>query len=237
MTEITTTISELLATSRQIAESSQRVAQIAERGGGRRAQRRRRPCSKTEDAVGGIKRQVDVIVDAHAGTGKKSQQIGGILEIIDELAEQTNILAINATIEAAGAGEVGPALRRRRRRDPQARRPRRRLDQGDPRAGRRHPRRGQHHGDGDRERRRRRSTPARGSSPTWRSRSGRSPAWWRRRPRRREEIELSTKQQATAVEQVNLAVDQRRRRPRRRPRPARGRRSRPRRSSRACRAT
>jgi methyl-accepting chemotaxis protein len=39
--------------------------------------------------------------------GKKSQQIGGILEIINELADQTNILAINATIEAAGAGEAG----------------------------------------------------------------------------------------------------------------------------------
>ena len=39
--------------------------------------------------------------------GKKSQQIGSILEIIDELAEQTNILAINATIEAAGAGDSG----------------------------------------------------------------------------------------------------------------------------------
>jgi methyl-accepting chemotaxis protein len=39
--------------------------------------------------------------------GKKSQQIGGVLEIINELAEQTNILAINATIEAAGAGEAG----------------------------------------------------------------------------------------------------------------------------------
>ena len=39
--------------------------------------------------------------------GRKSQQAGGILEIINELAEQTNILAINATIEAAGAGEAG----------------------------------------------------------------------------------------------------------------------------------
>ncbi len=40
-------------------------------------------------------------------SGKKSQQAGGILEIINELAEQTNILAINATIEAAGAGDAG----------------------------------------------------------------------------------------------------------------------------------
>ena len=39
--------------------------------------------------------------------GKKSQLIGGITEMINELAEQTNILAINATIEAAGAGEWG----------------------------------------------------------------------------------------------------------------------------------
>jgi methyl-accepting chemotaxis protein len=39
--------------------------------------------------------------------GKKSQQIGTVLDIINELAEQTNILSINATIEAAGAGEQG----------------------------------------------------------------------------------------------------------------------------------
>jgi methyl-accepting chemotaxis protein len=39
--------------------------------------------------------------------GKKSQQIGAVLDIVYELAEQTNILAINATIEAAGAGETG----------------------------------------------------------------------------------------------------------------------------------
>ena len=62
---------------------------------------------KTKDAVGTIQRQVDSIVTHMLDLGKKSQQIGGILEIINELAEQTNILAINATIEAAGAGEMG----------------------------------------------------------------------------------------------------------------------------------
>src|SRR4029079_17550181 len=62
---------------------------------------------RTQESVSSIKRQVDVIVGHMIDLGKKSQQIGGILEIINELAEQTNILAINATIEAAGAGEAG----------------------------------------------------------------------------------------------------------------------------------
>ena len=57
--------------------------------------------------MSGIKRQVDLIVTHMLDLGKKSQQIGGILEIINELAEQTNILAINATIESAGAGDAG----------------------------------------------------------------------------------------------------------------------------------
>jgi methyl-accepting chemotaxis protein len=106
MNEITTTISELLATSRQIAESAQRVAHVAEetstaaRAGDQTVQ-------KTHDSVSGIKRQVDLIVTHMLDLGKKSQQIGGILEIINELAEQTNILAINATIEASGAGDAG----------------------------------------------------------------------------------------------------------------------------------
>jgi methyl-accepting chemotaxis protein len=106
MTEITTTISELIATSRQIAESARRVAQIAGEAG-TAARRGDESVTKTQDAVGTIRRQVDAIVTHMLDLGKKSQQIGGILEIINELAEQTNILAINATIEAAGAGEMG----------------------------------------------------------------------------------------------------------------------------------
>ena len=106
MNEITTTISELLATSKQIAESAQRVAHIAEETA-KGARSGEQTVSKASDSIGGIKRQVDLIVTHMLDLGKKSQQIGGILEIINELAEQTNILAINATIEAAGAGESG----------------------------------------------------------------------------------------------------------------------------------
>ncbi len=106
MNEITTTISELLTTSKQIAESAQRVAHIAEETA-KGARAGEQTVSKANDSIGGIKRQVDLIVTHMLELGKKSQQIGGILEIINELAEQTNILAINATIEAAGAGDTG----------------------------------------------------------------------------------------------------------------------------------
>jgi methyl-accepting chemotaxis protein len=106
MTEITTTISELLATSRQIAESARRVAQIA----GQTATSSRSgeaTVDKAHESIGGIRRQVDLIVGHMLELGKRSQQIGAVADIVSELAEQTNILAINATIEAAGAGEAG----------------------------------------------------------------------------------------------------------------------------------
>jgi methyl-accepting chemotaxis protein len=106
MNEITTTMSELLATSRQIAESAQRVAHIAEETS-KAARSGDQTVEKAHESVTSIKHQVDLIVTHMLDLGKKSQQIGGILEIINELAEQTNILAINATIEAAGAGDAG----------------------------------------------------------------------------------------------------------------------------------
>jgi methyl-accepting chemotaxis protein len=106
MSEISTTISELLATSRQIAESARRVSEIADQTASA-AKLGDLTVEKGRDSINGIRRQVDVIVHHMLDLGKKSQQIGSVLEIVSELAEQTNILAINATIEAAGAGEAG----------------------------------------------------------------------------------------------------------------------------------
>ncbi|MGE0453561.1 MAG: methyl-accepting chemotaxis protein [Vicinamibacteria bacterium] len=106
MSEITTTISELLATSRQIAESAQRVAQIA----GQTAQAARSgggTVEKADESISAIRRQTDLVVGHMLELGKRSQQIGAVVEIVSELAEQTNILSINASIEAAGAGEAG----------------------------------------------------------------------------------------------------------------------------------
>jgi methyl-accepting chemotaxis protein len=104
--EISTTITELLATSRQIAESAQRVSQIAEQTA-TSARSGDNTVGTAADAIAAIRRQVDQIVGHMLDLGKKSQEIGAVLDIVFELAEQTNILAINATIEAAGAGETG----------------------------------------------------------------------------------------------------------------------------------
>jgi methyl-accepting chemotaxis protein len=106
MNEITTTISELLATSRQIAESAQRVSAVAEQTAGA-ARSGEGTVQRASDSILAIRRQVDLVVSHMLELGKKSQQIGSVLDIVSELAEQTNILAINATIEAAGAGETG----------------------------------------------------------------------------------------------------------------------------------
>lgn len=106
MSEVSTTMSELMVTSKQISESAQRVAHIAQETASA-AHTGDETVAKMQESIEAIKRQVDVIVNHMLDLGRKSQQIGSILDIINEMAEQTNILSINASIEAAGAGETG----------------------------------------------------------------------------------------------------------------------------------
>ncbi|MEV6495527.1 methyl-accepting chemotaxis protein, partial [Actinoplanes sp. NPDC051633] len=106
MNEITTTISELLITSRQIADNAKRVSQIAE-DTATAAEAGDSTIDQTRQSIQAIRTQVDLIVQHMLSLGEKSQQIGVVVDLVSELAEQTNILAINATIEASGAGEWG----------------------------------------------------------------------------------------------------------------------------------
>jgi methyl-accepting chemotaxis protein len=54
-----------------------------------------------------IREQVQLSAEKVREMGKMSESIGNILETIDDIASQTNLLALNAAIEAARAGEHG----------------------------------------------------------------------------------------------------------------------------------
>jgi CHASE3 domain sensor protein len=105
-TEVSATVKELLSTFRQIAASAQQVSKAANETAAATSQGSQ-TVDQSQEAIETVRRQVDIIVSHMLDLGKRSQEIGGILDIINELSEQTNILAINATIESAGAGEHG----------------------------------------------------------------------------------------------------------------------------------
>jgi methyl-accepting chemotaxis protein len=63
-----------------------------------------------EETVSGMSRIRETVLnsaDKIQELGSKSEQIGEIIGVIDDIAEQTNLLALNAAIEAARAGEHG----------------------------------------------------------------------------------------------------------------------------------
>ncbi len=81
------------------AARSTEVAEVA-RGGAVSVER-------TVEGMGRIREATDAVARAIRQFGESSHQIGTIVQAIDDIAEQTNLLALNAAIEAARAGEHG----------------------------------------------------------------------------------------------------------------------------------
>lgn len=104
--EVSATVRELLVSSRQISENSANVADLAQQTTNS-TQTGSVAVRNAQSALTHIRSQVDTVMQHMVGLGTKSQEIGAILNIIKELAERTNILAINATVEAMGSSESG----------------------------------------------------------------------------------------------------------------------------------
>lgn len=62
---------------------------------------------KTNDAMNSIKENMRGTARTIKRLGESSQEIGNIVQIINDIAERTSILALNASIQAAMAGEAG----------------------------------------------------------------------------------------------------------------------------------
>ncbi|WP_291329547.1 methyl-accepting chemotaxis protein [Desulfovibrio sp. UCD-KL4C] len=62
---------------------------------------------ETRDAITAVRNQTDTLNNIMDQLGAEAQSIGGVLGVINDIADQTNLLALNAAIEAARAGEAG----------------------------------------------------------------------------------------------------------------------------------
>jgi methyl-accepting chemotaxis protein len=104
--ETTTTVEEVKQTAqvasqkaKSVAESAQKANQVAQAG--------RRSVDASIEGMKRIQGQMGSIAESVVKLSEQSQAIGEIIATVNDLAEQSNLLAVNAAIEAAKAGEQG----------------------------------------------------------------------------------------------------------------------------------
>lgn len=104
--ETTTTIEEVRQTSQmankkaiKVLENSQKASEVAENG--------KLAVMKTIQGMERIKTQMELIAESIVQLADQSRVIGDITTTVNDLADQSNLLAVNAAIEAAKAGEQG----------------------------------------------------------------------------------------------------------------------------------
>jgi methyl-accepting chemotaxis protein len=106
VTETTATVNEVRATVTETAERAQSVAETAQvsvdisRSG-------TAAVSETIEGMELIRRKVEDIADKILVLSEHTQQIGEIIAAVNNLADQSRMLALNASVEAARAGEEG----------------------------------------------------------------------------------------------------------------------------------
>ena len=90
-------------------ESSMRVRELSENAhtASTSASASKQEVDGAVDSIEKLKNTIVLLKEAMAGLGVKASNIGKVMAVINEVADQTNLLALNAAIEAARAGEAG----------------------------------------------------------------------------------------------------------------------------------
>ncbi|NAW69476.1 HAMP domain-containing protein [Vibrio sp. V27_P1S3P104] len=104
--QVATAMTEMATTVNQVAENAANAAQAAEQSS-RFTQEGEAVVTNTTNEVLVLSKEVQTAVEVIGKLQQDADSIGKVLEVIRSIAEQTNLLALNAAIEAARAGEHG----------------------------------------------------------------------------------------------------------------------------------
>ena len=106
VTQISAAVEEMSASVIEVARKSAEASNNAEQSG-QAATEGGEVVDQTIGEINAIREAVAASSKSVAELGKRGAQIGEIIEVINDIADQTNLLALNAAIEAARAGEHG----------------------------------------------------------------------------------------------------------------------------------